>query len=317
VSARRDRNRLPVPPPAVKLEHAARKAGALTEFKPEQTLMKLGALKEGAKLAEKVKDWDGLQAAIGGKIEEQQAFLAWWDATVSDRGGDRQTQKGKALSSRGDNGLSVKEAIAKTGITKQQVSKWRKQLQNEDGYRESLYDRVYPAMWALRARGTTGTGSKQRFTPAEHVERARHVVGEIDLDPASSRGAQAIVKTTRYFKDDGHTKEWHGRVWLNPPHPLIAEFVEKMLAEYNAGRVRAAIMLTRNCTEAIWFQDAAAVANAICFTKGAIRFVDPDGARSPPSQGHAFFYFGGDLERFVSVFADIGFIVLPHRMVES
>ena len=76
---------------------------------------------------------------------------------------------------------------------------------------------------------------------------ARSVLGEIDLDPATHEKAQEIVKATQYFtkEDDGLKHDWHGRVWLNPPYaqPLIAQFVSKMCAERQAGRVTAAIML--------------------------------------------------------------------------
>ena len=74
--------RLPVPPAAAKLERA-RKSGALTEFNPKHTRMKLGALKEGVKLAAKIKDWEALEDAIDAVIEEQRAFVAWWEGNVT------------------------------------------------------------------------------------------------------------------------------------------------------------------------------------------------------------------------------------------
>jgi hypothetical protein len=68
-------------------------------------------------------------------------------------------------------------------------------------------------------RGTQGTGDNEWFTPVEHIERARRVLGEIDVDPASHIQAQKRVKATQYFtqSDDGLKREWRGKVWLNPP----------------------------------------------------------------------------------------------------
>ena len=49
-------------------------------------------------------------------------------------------------------------------------------------------------------------------------------------------------------------------------------------------RPTTAIMLTHNYSDTAWFQDAAALADAICFTRGRVRFVDPDGEFASPSQ---------------------------------
>jgi phage N-6-adenine-methyltransferase len=131
---------------------------------------------------------------------------------------------------------------------------------------------------AAPVRGTAGTGENEWYTPPEYLDHARAVLGEIDLDPASSRDAQRTVKAAEFFtlSDDGLKHEWRGRVWLNPPYaqPAIAHFVSKMMEERLSGRVTAAIMLTHNYTDTAWFQEAASVADAICFTRGRVRFID-------------------------------------------
>src|SRR5215204_2535296 len=187
-----------------------------------------------------------------------------------------------------------------TGITNQQVSRWRKSFKHLDAYRKALFDHQYRKAMALRGttdqRGASGTGENEWFTPAEHIELARAVLGEIDLDPASHAKAQKVVKAKQYLTkaDNGLAGEWRGRVWLNPPYaqPAIAEFVSKMCAERLANRVSAAIMLTHNYTDTAWFHEAAGVADAICFTRGRVKFYEPGGAIAAPTQGQAFFYFG-------------------------
>ena len=64
-----------------KLERVSGGSRAIVKFNPKQTRMKLGALKEGVKLAAKIKDWEALEAAIDAVIDEQRAFVGWWMAT--------------------------------------------------------------------------------------------------------------------------------------------------------------------------------------------------------------------------------------------
>jgi phage N-6-adenine-methyltransferase len=162
-------------------------------------------------------------------------------------------------------------------------------------------------------RGTFGTGENEWYTPAEFVERARAALGEIDLDPASSDAAQATVKAARHFTeaDDGLSRDWDGRVWLNPPYaqPAISQFADKLCAEWMAENVEAAIVLTHNYTDTTWFQQIAYHARAICFTRGRVKFVSPAGDLAAPTQGQAFFYLGQEPKRFAEAFADVGFVV--------
>ena len=157
------------------------------------------------------------------------------------------------------------------------------------------------------------TGENKWYTPTESIEAARDVLGEFDLDPASSAAAQRQVQATEFFdkNDDGLTRPWRGRVWLNPPYsqPAIGEFVSKLVAELYAGHVTSAVMLTHNYTDTAWFHEAARAASAFCFTRGRVKFVNPAGETAAPTQGQAFFYFGSNPAPFVARFSEIGFVV--------
>ncbi len=157
------------------------------------------------------------------------------------------------------------------------------------------------------------TGNEEWYTPPQFLEAARDVLGEFDLDPASSDAAQKQVQASRYFdkEHDGLGFEWRGRVWLNPPYtqPAIGEFVSKLVAELGEGNATQAIMLTHNFTDTAWFHEAASVATAICFTRGRVKFVNPAGETAAPTQGQAFFYFGSNPAPFVARFSEIGFVV--------
>ena len=162
-------------------------------------------------------------------------------------------------------------------------------------------------------RATAQTGDNEWFTPTEILDAAREVLGRFDLDPASDDVAQDQVRAARYFtaEDNGLEREWHGRVWLNPPYaqPLIAQFISKLIAERNAGRTTAAIMLTNNSADTAWWHEAASASAVVCFTRGRIQFYKPAGGPSTPLQGQAFFYFGDHVEAFTARFQKIGSVL--------
>ena len=86
-----------------------------------------------------------------------------------------------------------------------------------------------------------GSGVVDWYTPVLYVDAAREVMGEIDLDPASSTYAQKTVKAKKHYTaaTNGLDKDWSGRVFLNPPYkmPDVASFVNKLCDEYDAGDV--------------------------------------------------------------------------------
>jgi phage N-6-adenine-methyltransferase len=165
-----------------------------------------------------------------------------------------------------------------------------------------------------------GSGNNEWYTPEEYIEVAREALGDIDLDPASSDAAQKTVKARNYYtaKDNGLTKPWHGRVWLNPPYtqPLMGQFIDKLIAERNAKRVEAAILLTHSFTDTLWFQKTTMLCQAVCLSRGRIAFIDEHGVSfgASPAYGQAFFYFGPDADRFHTVFsANVGVVVWTDR----
>lgn len=187
----------------------------------------------------------------------------------------------------------------------------------EQAIQEQLAEGKRPTRSAIVNR-TTFRGNNEWHTPPKYIELARTVLGTIDLDPASSALAQLNVRAGRYFTepDDGLTKEWNGRVWLNPPfaQPAIRHFIDKAIVEHQAGRATSIILLAHNYSDTTWFHKAATAADAICFTRGRIRFTSPSqpsGVLAAPTQGQAFFYFGPNVGRFAEVFVDVGLIVRP------
>ena len=160
-----------------------------------------------------------------------------------------------------------------------------------------------------------GTGENEWYTPEEYIETVREFLGGIDLDPASSEVAQKVVQAGRFFtvQDNGLEKAWDARgVWLNPPYaqPAIAQFITKAVGEFNAGNFEEGVVLTHNYTDTAWFHLAATNCSAICFTRGRIGFLSPEGKKAAPTQGQAFFYFGDRIDAFREAFEKTGFVVV-------
>lgn len=156
------------------------------------------------------------------------------------------------------------------------------------------------------------TRDQESYTPPKYIEAVRKVMGSIDLDPASNEFAQKTIQATIFFtiEDNGLDKPWNGNIFLNPPysHPEVKLFVDKLLSELKPGQ--QAILLTNNNTDTNFFHRAARRAAAICFTKGRINFLKPDGMQSSPTNGQVFYYFGDNKEKFVRHFAEFGIMMM-------
>ncbi len=266
----------------------------IVQFEPSKTAIKDAKLQAVIDYAKRVQDWPTLLAAIDQKIDEQEEFVRWWRETVTlGKGGDRGNQYTEPKTQTGDFGKD--DAESHTGITQQQVSKWNKRLRDKEKYRGQLLGATYKAAMMCKEEAESfnhraqGTGENEWYTPAEYIEMARQVLGVINLDPATSETANRVVQAEQIFtlQDNGLVQEWHGNVWMNPPYsqPHIQLFIEKMVSEVEAGRAQQAIALTHNYTDTAWFHCAAEHCQAICFTRGRIAFLSPDGDKAAPTRG--------------------------------
>ncbi len=158
-----------------------------------------------------------------------------------------------------------------------------------------------------------GDSSVEWYTPKKYIDAARSVMGGIDLDPASCRPAQEVVKATRFFSrdDDGLAQPWSGRVFLNPPYSikLLHDFVFKLCEAVEAGAVTQAILLTNDSTDTTWWHRAAALASSICINRGRISFWTAAGEWDSSPKGQHFFYFGSRGAAFSKIFGKFGLIM--------
>lgn len=236
----------------------------------------------------------------------------------------------------GNVAVPIPQTLAEIGISKNQSSRWQKlaAVSNEK-FEEAVAAakevagevttayllkvekmEVAAALGdgeAVRAHVANNSGNNEWYTPAKYIDLAREVMGGIDCDPATSEIANQTVKAKTIFtaEDDGLAQTWRGRVWMNPPYaqPLMSDFAEAVSAKFESGEIEQACILVNNATETQWFQRMVSVANAVCFPKFRIKFLDPQHKPGAPLQGQAIIYMGDNIELFVAAFKSEGAVL--------
>lgn len=154
-------------------------------------------------------------------------------------------------------------------------------------------------------------GDGDFYTNRIVIDAARQALGGIDLDPASCRLANSVVRATRYFGayQDGLTQDWEGRIWLNPPFGQWDLWAPKLLRELQSGRVdRACMLCPSRATTSKALHQVIGRSQAMVIPSGRQKFWGPKAGT--PDEGHFIFYFGDDIEAFRSAFEPIGHIFI-------
>ncbi len=117
---------------------------------------------------------------------------------------------------------------------------------------------------------------------------------EFDLDPASPHDHETFVpaKTKYTVFDDGLSKPWFGRVWLNPPYGRDTGYWMSRMADHGCG-----IALVFSRTDALWFQESMKRCTAMLFLSGRVAFVpghENKHKRSRSGAGTALFAYDDD-----------------------
>lgn len=156
------------------------------------------------------------------------------------------------------------------------------------------------------------------YTPRKYTDMARLVMGGIDLDPASAELPQSWIQAGRYYSidDDGLCQQWYGRVWLNPPFDDTGKWVERLIAECQAGNVTNAVLLVNSNLGYLWYERLWRFA-PVCCVRERIAFLTPDPdtgqlvSKGSAKRAQTIAYFGADWPLFARVYGRIGRILLP------
>jgi hypothetical protein len=120
--------------------------------------------------------------------------------------------------------------------------------------------------------------SDEWLTPPEILA----ALGPFDLDPCAPEKRPWRMARRHYTKrQDGLSRKWSGRVWLNPPFGReVGKWLEKLCRHGNG------VALTAARTETAWFFDYVwQSADAILFLEGRPHFYYVNGERAPFNSG--------------------------------
>lgn len=150
------------------------------------------------------------------------------------------------------------------------------------------------------------SASVEHYTPAYIWKRAILTMGAIDLDPASDPGHNIPAALHYTREDNGLSRPWSGRVWLNPPfgRDVISWFL-KLSGELDRGSVSEAVVLWKAATETAAWGILVRRACRVCLPYSRIAFEGP-GSRSGSTFSPALFYFGDRPGRFAAAYGSIG-----------
>lgn len=173
------------------------------------------------------------------------------------------------------------------------------------------------------------SATQEHYTPSDIIERARKLLGGFDLDPASCVEANKRVGARRIYTetDDGLSKPWTGRVFLNPPggrdreartlfRSVTLAFWDKLTREWQAGNVTEAFFVGFTLEILRTSQRAALPVQAFprCYPASRLHFIRPGGeAGHSPPHANVLVYLPErmiapqrSLKRLAGVFSDVG-----------
>jgi phage N-6-adenine-methyltransferase len=153
--------------------------------------------------------------------------------------------------------------------------------------------------------------SNEWYTPVEFIEAARTVMGSIDTDPASNDTAQAFIQAGTYYtkETNGLAQTWGPNVWLNPPYAEPLPWIEKLLAEFEAGNTKQAILLVNTANSPQWSRLLWHSNFVVCLLDRRVRFWRPDRVEAKgTAQDQMIWYIGYETDAFREAFAQYGAI---------
>lgn len=170
-------------------------------------------------------------------------------------------------------------------------------------------------------------------TPEEILAKAREVLGDIDLDPASEDFFNASVGAKMFYtrENNGLGLKWCGSrsitvrgvevipatCFVNPPGGKTKNksntvlFWDKLIYEVSVGHIKHAIFMgfSLECLQTTQQCHKPMLSFPFCVPSRRIKFVAKNGTFSAPSHSNVIVYVPGTIDRtdkFIQVFSGLG-----------
>lgn len=287
------------------------KGGALAEKRASKAAANIHVLNAAEQIAERVKDPAALEQAIHDKFDSQAEFAVEYRAIFPHRGVMPINARTGVNSSPADWCLGY-------GFALRTVQRWLDLLDPvKRAEKKAAVSKRCLELVQLWQAANYSSESNEWYTPSKYIAAVREVLGDIDLDPASSAQANSTVRAKEIFtqEDDGLARDWFGRVFVNPPYgktpehrSLAAAFCNKAIDEFECENIEACIILVNSLHSQTW--QAPLYDHAICFVDHRIHFVSADGEENEnPTFQNIFVYLGRDTAKFADVFSSVGYVM--------
>lgn len=205
---------------------------------------------------------------------------------------------------------STRQVAAVAGVGTMTVSRARagvpsgtpEPIRGADG---KSYPRVVREVPKWNPGAIMSSDSVEWYTPRHILDAVAAAMGGIDLDPCADPGRAVPADVHYTIEDDGLSRGWRGRVYMNPPYGReIGDWIEKLAIEYEAGNISEAIALVPARTDTAWWVRLDTLATAICLVTGRLSFSGADPAPFPS----AVVYLGPSLDDFERAFRSVGLV---------
>lgn len=204
------------------------------------------------------------------------------------------------------------EVLEDTGTTRQDANRWQRIAELPPQSFDNFISETKAEHRELTTSGLLqftrlgvhfSSESPDWHTPPHVIERVSAVLGVIDLDPCSNDAPFNVPAKTHYTRqDDGLSRPWFGRVYMNPPYGReIENWIDKLCESWRKGDITEAIALVPARTDTEWFRAMRQFPR--CFIAGRLTFSNFASAAPFPSTA---IYLGQRIDDFCAAFSDIG-----------
>ncbi len=144
--------------------------------------------------------------------------------------------------------------------------------------------------------------SNEWTTPAIIIKKIEQIFGQIDLDPCSDIDCNIPALQRYTIEDDGLTKNWIGKIYMNPPYGReLPNWTDKFKAEYLIKNMAEGIALIPARPDTDWFYSLRDYPR--CFIRHRLKFGGQQNSAPFPSM---VVYVGNNIKKFKHAFQDIG-----------